>query len=74
MNRFALALAMCALIVSAKAFAQTPPPPSADATPTPPPNQYNDPAMSFKAPPGFLQLPLAPRDPSKFDQSTLMAA
>ena len=74
MNRFALALAMCALIVSAKAFAQTPAPPPADATPTPPPNQYNDPAMSFKAPLDFLQVPLAPRDPAKFDQPTLMAA
>jgi hypothetical protein len=65
---------MCALIVSAKAFAQTPAPPPADATPTPPPNQYSDPAMSFKAPPDFLQLPLAPHDPARFDQSTVMAA
>jgi len=73
-NRFALALAMCALVVSAKAFAQTPPPPSADATPTPSPNQYNDPAMAFTAPDGFLRVPFAPRDPARFDQQTVMAA
>lgn len=73
MNRFVLALAACALIVSAKAFAQTPAP-SPDATPTPSPFEYSDPAMSFKAPEGFLRLPLAPRDPAKFDQQTLMAA
>lgn len=64
---------MCALMVSAKAFAQTPPPPSPDATPTPSPFEYSDPAMSFTAPEGFLRVPLAPRDPAKFDQQTLMA-
>jgi len=73
-NRFALALAMCALVVSAKAFAQTPPSPSADATPTPSPSQYNDPAMSFTAPPEFLRVPFAPRDPARLDQQTVMAA
>jgi hypothetical protein len=66
---------MCALIVSAKAFAQPQtPPPSADATPTPVPNQYNDPAMSFTAPADFYQIPLLPHDPAHFDQPTLVAA
>ena len=74
MNRFALAFAMCALIVSAKGFAQTPPPPPPDATPSPVPNQYNDPAMSFRAPPDFFQVPFAPHDPANFDQATVVAA
>ncbi len=74
MNRFALAFAICALIVSARAFAQPQTPPPADATPTPVPNRYNDPAMSFTAPSDFYQVPFAPRDPAHFDQPTMMAA
>ena len=74
MNRFALALMICALIVSAKALAQTPPPPSPDATPTPVPNTYNDPAMSYKAPLDFYQIMFNPHDPARFDQATVVAA
>jgi len=69
-NRFALALAMCALLAPAQAHAQraTPQP-----SPTPVRNQYNDPAMSFTAPPEFYQLGVPPHDPARFDQPTVVA-
>ncbi len=71
MNRFALALTTCALLVPTQASAQRVTP---AATPSPVPNQYNDPAMSFTAPPEFYQVPLAPHDPARFDQPTVVAA
>ncbi len=71
MNRFALALAVCALLAPAQASAQTPAP---DSSPTPVRNQYNDPAMSFTAPPEYYQVGLVPHDPAHFDESTVVAA
>lgn len=71
MNRFALALALCALFASAQALAQTPVP---DASPTPNPAEYHDPAMAFTAPAEFIRVPVAPHDPARFDQPTVMAA
>jgi len=75
-NRFAFVLALCltcVLAVPVQTFAQyaqaTPAP-----SPTPVPNQYNDPAMSFTAPPEFYRVPLAAHDPARFDQPSVMAA
>ncbi len=37
-------------------------------------NTYNDPAMSFTAPPDFISLGAPPHDPAAFDQPTIVAA
>ena len=37
-------------------------------------NQYNDPAMSFTAPPDFQQTPVPSHDPASFDDPTVVAA
>lgn len=71
MNRFAFALALCALVAPVLAAAQTPAP---DAEATPNPHTYTDPAMSFTAPDDFLRVPIAPHDPAHFDQPAVVAA
>ena len=62
MNRLAaIALALAPLLAPAVA--------SAAVT-----NQYNDPAMSFTAPPDFHALSVPPHDPATFDNPAVMAA
>jgi hypothetical protein len=74
MNRIAaVALALCAVFAPATLFAQTQ---SADA-PAPaatPSNSFNDPAMSFTAPPDFKKVPAPQMDPTQFDKPTVVAA
>lgn len=60
MNRIAaIALAVCAILAPAVVLAAT--------------NQYNDPAMSFTAPDGYIALPLPEHDPMNFDNPTTVA-
>lgn len=71
MKRLAFTLAVCALIAPVPGFAQTPAPTD---TPTPNPSVYSDPAMSFTAPSDFYRIPVAPHDPTDFDNPAVMAA
>ena len=71
MKRLALAFAICALVAPVSVPAQTPAP---DESPTPNPYVYADPAMSFTAPPDYYRIAIAPHDPARFDQATIMAA
>ncbi len=76
MNRLAFVLALCltcfalAPVQTLAQYAQATP----AASPAPVPNVYTDPAMSFTAPAGFFRVPLAPHDPARFDQPSVMAA
>jgi hypothetical protein len=73
MNRVISAAVLCALAVFAvPAAAQQPPPEAGVATPAP--NQFNDPAMSFTAPDGYVKAQIPPHDPTDFDQPTVVAA
>lgn len=61
MNRLAvLVFAAFALLVPAAVLADA--------------GQYNDPAMSFTPPAGYLPLPVPSHDPASFDDPTVMAA
>src|SRR5579872_102076 len=73
MNRFAVAalFAACASFVL-PASAQVPQ--QAYGTPSPTAATYNDPAMSFTAPPGYVKANIPAHDPAKFDGPTMVAA
>lgn len=73
MNRFVLAAAICAFVLNAlPAAAQQQAPVS--VAPTPAPATFQDPAMTFTAPAGYIKAKIPPHDPMRFDQPTVVAA
>ncbi|HEY9181360.1 MAG TPA: hypothetical protein VIO32_11625 [Candidatus Baltobacteraceae bacterium] len=71
MKRFVLALVLCGLAAGVvPAYAQEQhaysPPPMA-------PNEFTDPAMTFKAIDGYVKIPFPPHDPMQFDQPAVVA-
>ncbi len=73
MNRFVLALVLCAAAACAvPALAQDAP--QVYAGPTAAPNQFTDPAMTFTVGPGYVKAPIPPHDPTQFEEPTLVAA
>lgn len=67
----ALVFALGFFAMPAAVFAQEAPAPV--PTPTPAFNQFNDPAMSFTAPPDWHMAPLPPHSPTEFDRQTVVA-
>ncbi|MGH8163633.1 MAG: hypothetical protein ACREP1_04785, partial [Rhodanobacteraceae bacterium] len=74
---FARCAIVAALLLAASPFvaaAQTTAPVPVAGTSPAPLGTYNDPAMQFAAPAGYLKLNVPPHDPSNFQQSTVVAA
>lgn len=69
-NRLAVAaLALLGVVAPLAAPAAADP----AAAPTPNPNTFNDPAMSFTAPPEFRRMQGPPHDPAQFEQKAVVA-
>jgi len=70
MKRTLTSIALCvALAVPCAAAAQTPPAAAPQSA-----NQYNDPAVSFTAPAGFIAVRMPPHDPGDYQERTMVAA
>ncbi|MDQ2872385.1 MAG: hypothetical protein M3R35_04565 [Candidatus Eremiobacteraeota bacterium] len=75
MKRIARAIALCLFVSPAAAMAAPPVAvPVASPAPSAPAGTFNDPAMAFTAPAGYLKLNVPPHDPANFEGSTVVAA
>jgi hypothetical protein len=71
MNRIILAVVFACAAAAVPAVAQVP---QVYGTPSPTAATYNDPAMSYTAPPGYVKAQLPPHDPKTFEQPAIVAA